>query len=332
MPQEVSSSGQWAWRWGPDGQRSLHHAASGRISFRHRPGLGRPGASFSSGEQGPADCIRGGKIKGSAGEGEEQALRRDLHRQRRGETGKLPAGYGRRARAHPRDGSGRSHVRLLWNWPSPPPRGQPCPDNSTCATNAGLEPARHLHSADEARLSTTTPSRPRSFPSSTTKLWTEYLDFLAENRFNYIAFWNGHPFDYLVKLPKYPEAQDGMEPGLLERNHEMLLWLAEEAQKRNIWLMFQFYNIHTSVYFQKAHNLPAWNPKPTPLLTDYTSYCIERFVSEFPSVGLYICPGEALQLEYTDSLDQGRDPPGRASEPARRRRSWSAPGASILRT
>jgi hypothetical protein len=64
--------------------------------------------------------------------------------------------------------------------------------------------------------------------------------------------------------------------------------------------MFQFYNIHTSVYFQKAHGLPAWNPKPTPLLSDYTSHCIERFVSEYPSVGLYICPGEALQLEYTD--------------------------------
>jgi hypothetical protein len=104
-----------------------------------------------------------------------------------------------------------------------------------------------------------------------------------------------------VKLPKYPEAQAGMEPGLLERNHEMLLWLAGEAQKRNIWLMFQFYNIHTSVYFQKAHGLPAWNSKPTPLLTDYTSYCIERFVGEFPSVGLYVCPGEALDLEYTDT-------------------------------
>jgi hypothetical protein len=146
------------------------------------------------------------------------------------------------------------------------------------------------------------PITPKEFPFFyDRKLWIEYLDFLAENRFNYIAFWNGHPFDYLVKLPKYPEAQAGMEPGVLERNHEMLLWLAGEAQRRNIWLMFQFYNIHTSVYFQKAHGLPAWNPKPTSLLTDYTSHCIERFVSEFPSVGLYICPGEALQLEYTDA-------------------------------
>ncbi len=146
------------------------------------------------------------------------------------------------------------------------------------------------------------PVTPKEFPFFYDRqLWTEYLDFLAENRFNYIAFWNGHPFDYFVKLPNYPEAQDGLERGLLERNHRLLRWLAEEAQKRNIWLMFQFYNIHTSVYFQKAHGLPAWNPRPTPLLAAYTGQCIERFVREFPSVGLYICPGEALQLTYTDA-------------------------------
>ena len=145
------------------------------------------------------------------------------------------------------------------------------------------------------------PVTPAEFPFFYDKdLWTQYLDFLAENRFNYLAFWNGHPFDYFVKLDKYPEAQDGLEPGLLERNHEMLMWLAKEAEKRNIWLMFQFYNIHVSVYFAKAHKLPEHGiSKPTPLLRDYTSYCIERFVSEFPSVGLYICPGESLEIEHT---------------------------------
>jgi len=145
------------------------------------------------------------------------------------------------------------------------------------------------------------PVTPAEFPFFYDKgLWTEYLDFLAENRFNYIAFWNGHPFDYFVKLDKYPEAQAGLEPGLLERNHDLLMWLAEEAQKRNIWLLFEFYNIHVSVYFAQAHRLPEHGiGKPTALLADYTQYCIERFVREFPSVGLYICPGEALQMEYT---------------------------------
>lgn len=144
------------------------------------------------------------------------------------------------------------------------------------------------------------PITPEEFPFFYDKrMWLEYLDFLAANRFNYIAFWNGHPFDYFVKLDKYPEAQDGMPPGILERNHEMLTWLTREAQRRNIWLMFQFYQIHTSVYFAKAHGLdPHGSSQPTPLLTDYTKHCIERFVSEFPGVGLYVCPGERLRLRF----------------------------------
>ena len=147
------------------------------------------------------------------------------------------------------------------------------------------------------------PVTPKEFPFFYDRsLWTEYLNFLAENRFNYIAFWNGHPFDYFVKLDKYPEAQAGMEPGLLEKNHEMLMWLGKEAEKRNIWLMFHFYNIHTSVYFQQAHGFPScMHGRPTPLLADYTGHCIERFVGEFPNIGLYICPGEALSITYTVS-------------------------------
>jgi hypothetical protein len=146
------------------------------------------------------------------------------------------------------------------------------------------------------------PITPETFPFFYDKeLWLDYLNFLADNRFNYIAFWNGHPFDYFVKLDKYPEAQSGMEQELIEKNNKMLLWLCEEGSKRNIRFLFQFYNIHTSVYFQKAHNLPDEISKPSPLLEDYTAYTIETFVKAFPQVGLYITPGEAIDIEYTDT-------------------------------
>ncbi len=146
------------------------------------------------------------------------------------------------------------------------------------------------------------PITPQEFPFFYDKqMWIKYLDFLAENRFNFIAFWNGHPFDYFVKLDKYPEAQSGMAPGTLEQNHDLLMWLGKEAEKRNIWLMFMFYNIHASVYMTEAHHLtPHGNREPTPLLREYTSYCIEKFVSEFPSIGLYICPGERLRVRYME--------------------------------
>jgi len=143
------------------------------------------------------------------------------------------------------------------------------------------------------------PVTPEEFPFFYDKtLWLDYLNFLADNRFNYIAFWNGHPFAYFVEMEKYPEAQDGMDPELIRRNHNMLKWLTQEGHKRNIRFMFEFYNIHTSVYFQKAHNLPDEISEPTPLLEDYTAYCIEKFVSEFPDVGLYVTPGEALNPDF----------------------------------
>jgi hypothetical protein len=146
------------------------------------------------------------------------------------------------------------------------------------------------------------PITPETFPFFYDKnLWIDYLDFLADNRYNYIAFWNGHPFDYFVKLEKYPESQSGMGEELIEKNKKMLSWLCEEGLKRNIRFLFQFYNIHTSVYFQEAHNLPDEISEPTPLLADYTAYSIEAFLNAFPQVGLYVTPGEAIDLQYTDA-------------------------------
>jgi hypothetical protein len=146
------------------------------------------------------------------------------------------------------------------------------------------------------------PITPETFPFFYDKeLWVAYLDFLVASRYNYVAFWNGHPFDYFVKLEKYPEAQSGMSEELIVKNRNMLLWICEEGSKRNIRFLFQFYNIHTSVYFQKAHNLPDEISKPNPLLEDYTAYTIETFLKAFPQVGLYITPGEAIDIDYTDS-------------------------------
>ncbi len=146
------------------------------------------------------------------------------------------------------------------------------------------------------------PVTPEEFPFFYDKAqWIEYLDFLEANRYNYIAFWNGHPFSYFVDLPKYPEAQDGMPKGLLEENMKQLQWLIGEAGQRNIRIIFEFYNIHTSVYFQEHHNLPDEIREPTEQLAEYTAYSIEQFCREYPQVGLYITAGEALDLEYTDT-------------------------------
>ena len=50
--------------------------------------------------------------------------------------------------------------------------------------------------------------------------WTRYLDTLVEERYNALFLWNGHPFTSLLKLPKYPEAQE-VPTAQREKNLEM---------------------------------------------------------------------------------------------------------------
>ena len=100
------------------------------------------------------------------------------------------------------------------------------------------------------------PVTPKEFPFFYDKAqWLEYLDFLAANRFNYIAFWNGHPFDYFVRMERILRPRRAWTRRSCSGTTSCSRGSGDEAQKRNIWLMFQFYNIHTSVYFSKAHRL-----------------------------------------------------------------------------
>lgn len=143
---------------------------------------------------------------------------------------------------------------------------------------------------------------PREFPFFYDKeLWLEFLGFMAAQRFNYIILWNGHPFDYFVTFDSFREAQAGLSEEQIRENHDMLKWLIAEGGKRNIKFFFEFYNIHTSVYYQEAHHLPKEISEPTEELAAYTAYSLSKFVSEFPEVGLFVTPGEGLDREYSDS-------------------------------
>lgn len=127
--------------------------------------------------------------------------------------------------------------------------------------------------------------------------WTKYLDMLARNRYNALYIWNGHPFTSLLKLPKYPEAQE-LTDQQLDRNIEIFRWLTAEADRRGIWVIQGFYNIHLSHTFAKAHNLPNHLSSPTPEATAYTRYAVSEFIREYPSVGLLMTLGEAMAPRY----------------------------------
>jgi hypothetical protein len=128
-------------------------------------------------------------------------------------------------------------------------------------------------------------------------LWTRYLDFLLTNRMNTLYLWNGHPFTSLLKLAKYPEAQE-LSDEQLKANMEMFRWLATEADRRGIWLIQGFYNIHISHTLAKAHGIPNQLHEPTEFTSEYTRYCISEFIRTYPNVGLMMTLGEALKPQF----------------------------------
>lgn len=138
------------------------------------------------------------------------------------------------------------------------------------------------------------PYTPKDFPFFYDKAaWTKYLDMLVEERYNTLYLWNGHPFTSLLKLPKYPEAQE-VPTAQLEQNIAMFKWLTEEAGKRGIWVLQGFYNIHLSHNFARAHHMAFQLATPNPEAAAYTRYVIGEFTREYPNAGLMITLGEAL--------------------------------------
>lgn len=139
---------------------------------------------------------------------------------------------------------------------------------------------------------------PKNFPWFYNKAdWIKYLNMLAEARYNTLYLWNGDPFPSLLKLPRYPSAQE-LPTAQLEKNIAMYKWLTTEANKRGIWVLQGFYNIHLSHPFAKAHHLPFHLSKPTPLATKYMRYVIAQFIQHYPNVGLFPTLGEALAPQY----------------------------------
>lgn len=139
---------------------------------------------------------------------------------------------------------------------------------------------------------------PQEFPFFYDKAaWTKYLDQLAEERINALYLWNGHPFTSLLKLPKYPEAQE-LPTTQLDENIEMFRWLTTEADKHGIWVLQGFYNIHLSHTFAKAHGVPFHLSAPSVLSSEYTRYCVSEFIRQYPNVGLFMTLGEAMGPHY----------------------------------
>ena len=141
------------------------------------------------------------------------------------------------------------------------------------------------------------PYTPENFPWFYDKaLWIKYLDMLADNRYNTLYLWNGHPFASLVKLEDYPYALE-VDEETFRKNEEIFTFLTTEAEKRGIWVIQMFYNIILPKPLADKHGIKTQDrARPIlPIAEDYTRKAIAAFVEKYPNVGLLVALGEAMQ-------------------------------------
>lgn len=149
-----------------------------------------------------------------------------------------------------------------------------------------LEPPRHTYEY---------PITPSRFPWFYNKqMWEEFLEMMLTERCNVLYLWSGHPFSSLVRVPDYPEALEVTEEEFA-LNREIFGWLTEECDRRGIWVVLKFYNIHISYPFAQKHGLDLMQSNIHPLVADYTHKSIVEFIKSFPHIGLMVCLGEALR-------------------------------------
>ncbi|MEK7404752.1 MAG: hypothetical protein AAB225_06555, partial [Acidobacteriota bacterium] len=123
--------------------------------------------------------------------------------------------------------------------------------------------------------------------------WREFLDAAARYRYNALTFWSAHPYDRMVRIPKYPEATT-LPAAELDRNIAFFRRLFEMAAERGIQTYLVTWNIHVSRAFAAKHNIPA-SGADSPLVRDYQREAIRALFATYPKLtGLGTTPGERM--------------------------------------
>ncbi len=145
------------------------------------------------------------------------------------------------------------------------------------------------------------------------KYWESFLDMMAENRFNKLTLWNIHPFNYMVKLDKYPEACGFNDAEMLEWE---LFWktLFGMAKERGIETYLVNWNIFVSPEFAEAHDVAKYSidgqyfvdkGDTSELVKDYTRESVKAVIDKYPNLtGLGITLGEGMGGMLAEEREQ----------------------------
>ncbi len=155
-----------------------------------------------------------------------------------------------------------------------------------------------------------------------TSFWHAFLDMMAENRFNALTLWSQHPFHYMVKTEKYPEAC-GFSDEEMAGWKKFWNYIFREAKNRGIETYIVNWNIFVSPEFAKAHGVAEYSINneyfinlgdTSEIVKDYMRESVKAVIDTYPDLtGLGISHGEGMggmtpeerQIWMLESIIQG---------------------------
>jgi hypothetical protein len=132
--------------------------------------------------------------------------------------------------------------------------------------------------------------------------WEEFLDMMAENRFNALTLWNLHPFTFMIKPKNFPEASPFTDQEMKEWQ-ELYSGIFGMARERGIDTYIVNWNIYVSPEFAKAHNVAMDNldhnihakGETSEIVKRYTRESVTQVLEEYPDLsGIGFTHGEAM--------------------------------------
>ena len=111
------------------------------------------------------------------------------------------------------------------------------------------------------------------------QFWQQFLDMMAENRFNVLSLWNLHPFTYMIRPEGYPQACPFSDRELA-RWQRFWRRLFAMARDRGIETYIVNWNIVVSPEFAKAYGVRERNDT-SELVREYTRRCVTQVIDEY---------------------------------------------------
>ncbi len=125
--------------------------------------------------------------------------------------------------------------------------------------------------------------------------WRDYIDFLAENRYNLLTLWSMNPFEMMFRVPKYPDATPYSDIEL-ERFRQVFDFIFTHARARGIQTYFITWNLRITPAMARGLGLPEQAAsmhgdkmrqalrQHEPLIRDYFREAIKTLVRTYPTL------------------------------------------------